>query len=67
MYKQVVAAVNSKQDEDADLNISYYNQNDEPTLSANETAAFWEDADGGPAYYLILKTSSGSQVKVQLL
>ena len=63
----VVTAVNSKQDKDAELNIKYYNQADEPTLSTNENAAFWEDSDAGPKYYLILKTSSGSQVKVELV
>jgi hypothetical protein len=66
LQKQVVEAVNSKQDEDAELNIKYYNQNDEPTLAANENAAFWEDADGGPAYYLLLKESGGTQKKVAL-
>lgn len=64
--KRIVTAVNSKQDKDEELNIKYYNQNDEPTLSANENAAFWKDADGGPVYYLVLKTDGGSQVKVQL-
>ena len=66
MYESIVAAVNSKQDKDAELNIKYYNQNTEPTLGTNENAAFWEDADGGPLYYLVLKESGGTQVKVQL-
>ena len=66
MQKIVTEAVNSKQDKDEELNIKYYNQNDEPTLSANENAAFWKDADGSPNYYLVLKTDGGSNVKVEL-
>jgi len=39
-----------------------YNQNDEPDI-LSDTFAFWVDADGGPAYYLILDVA-GTQVKV---
>lgn len=62
---RIVTVVESKQDENEELDIKVYNQNDEPTLSAAENAAFWIDADGGPAYYLVFKHSSG-QVKVAL-
>jgi hypothetical protein len=66
LQKRIVEAVNSKQDEDAELNIKYYAQDAEPTLTTNENAAFWEDTDGGPAYYLLLKESGGTQKKVAL-
>lgn len=64
--KRIVIAVNSKQDKDEELNIKYYSQDAEPTLAANENAAFWEDTDGGPAWYLVLKEAGGAQKKVEL-
>lgn len=64
--RRIITAVNSRQTTDEELNIKVYNQNDEPTLSADENAAFWIDADGGPAYYLVFRVSSGTQVKVAL-
>lgn len=65
-FSRIVTAVNTRQTKDEELNIKVYNQNAEPTLSADENAAFWIDADGGPAYYLLFRVSSGTQVKVAL-
>ena len=66
MQIEIRKHLDTKQDEDEELNIKYYNQAAEPTLSANENAAFWKDSDGSPNYYLILKTDGGSNVKVEL-
>ena len=65
MQIEVKKALDLKQDKDEELDIKYYNQNSEPTLAANEQAAFWKDADG-VNYYLVLKTDGGSNVKVEL-
>jgi hypothetical protein len=65
-FGRVLIAVNSKQDEDGELNCKVYSQDAEPTLEADQNAAFWIDTDGGPAYYLIFRVSSGTQVKVAL-
>ena len=46
------------------LGIKIYNQNDEPDIP-NNSCAFWVDADGGPAYYLILDVG-GTQVKATM-
>jgi len=65
-FGRTVTAVNSKQDKDAELNCKVYSQDAEPTLTADQQAAFWIDTDGGPAYYLLFRVSSGTQVKVAL-
>lgn len=66
MRNEIAKAIATKQDVDDELDIKYYSQNGEPTLATNENACFWEDADGGPRYYLVLKNSSGTQIKVEL-
>lgn len=49
---------------DEPLNILYYEQSAEPTLSDNGTACFWKDTDDSKVY-LVFKNSDG-QKKVEL-
>jgi hypothetical protein len=59
----VQAAINEL-DTEKQAAISFYDQNAEPSL-ANNTFAFWKDADGAPDYYLVANFG-GTQKKVAL-
>ncbi len=63
-YENVVTAVNSKQDEDGELNIKYYEQAGEPTVATDGNAVLWKDTDDSRVY-LVFKNSDG-QKKVEL-
>lgn len=47
------------------VNIQYYEQDAEPTISTN-SSALWKDTNAGPKYYLVANFG-GTQKKVELI
>ena len=50
---------------DSALDPKVYKSASEPTLDSNETLAVWEDTSASK-YYIVYRTSSGTQVKVEM-
>ena len=56
----------TKYEEDNEIKIKVYSQDDEPVLSADHKMAVWIDTDDSNRVYLVFRRGSGDQVAIEL-